>query len=89
MKAFENEMTVRLSVGHILVLWDLLQGKLSRLHATHELNPGEKRALWGLEDICERSLVSAGYSCLPDAEWRKVVEEAGKYAEQIPADFVE
>ena len=89
MEAMNRELTVDLTVGHVLVLWDLLQGKLSQLHKTHELSDGEKRALWALEDICEESLISAGYSSLPPSDWEDVVKEARKYAESIPADYVD
>ena len=89
MEALNHELTVELTVGHVLVLWDLLQGKLSQLHKTHELSAGEKRALWALEDICEESLISAGYSSLPSSDWENILKEARKYAESIPADCVE
>ncbi len=82
-------VSLDLTLGHVLVLWDLLQGKLAQVHSTHELSLGQKKAIWALEDICEEALIENGLSSRPEVEWNALVQAADKYAESIPADYVD
>ena len=88
-RSFDNVVSLKLTLGHVLVLWDLLQGKLAQVSTTQELGPGQTRALWAFEDICERALIANGLSSRPDKEWSKIVGAAEKFAESIPADYVD
>ena len=85
----ESEVNIPLTLGHIVVLWDFLQGKLAQVSTTNQLSLGQTRALWALEDICERTLIDNGFSSSPDMEWNKVIESAEIYAQSIPADYVD
>jgi hypothetical protein len=53
------------------------------------LTEDEKRAIWALEDLCERSLVENGISPRPESEWNALVDAAKEHVRSIPVDYLE
>ena len=58
---FDKEVSINLPIGHLIVLWDIVSNKLSDAILKDELTEEERRAVWSLEDLCEKSLVQHGY----------------------------
>ena len=70
---------IKLSAGHLLVIWDVLSNKLSGSDFMGGLDKEEKRALWALQDMCERSLIKVEVSELPESEWNALVASAREH----------
>ena len=84
-----KEIALRLSVGHLLFVWEILANKLSGTPPFDALDQDEKRALWALQDLCEQALVEHGVSSFPDSEWNRLVQEAKAHVRTIPVEFLE
>jgi hypothetical protein len=84
-----SESSLKLSVGHLLVVWDILANKLSGTSFMDSLSEDEKRAVWALEDLCERALLEKGVSSRPAPEWDALVDAAKKHVRDIPIDFLD
>ena len=57
--------TIQLSAAHLLVVWDVLANKVTETGFVDALTDEEKRAIWALQDLCERSLIDAGITARP------------------------
>jgi len=84
-----SESSLKLSVGHLLAVWDVLSNKLSGTLFMDSLSEDEKRAVWALQDLCERALLERGISSLPAPEWEALVDAAKKHVRDIPVDFLD
>ena len=84
-----KEVSLQLSAGHLLVIWDVLANKLSGSSFIKELPDEEKRALWALEDICEEALADNGLGGRPQDEWNRLMEFAREHVKTIPVEFVD
>jgi hypothetical protein len=80
---------IELSMGHLLVVWDVLSNKLSGSPCLDLFTEEEKRAIWALEDRCEQVLVQHGFTGRFEAEWDALINEARTHVKSIPADFLE
>jgi hypothetical protein len=83
------EASLKLTVGHLLAVWDILANKLSGTPFMTSLSEDEKRAVWALEDLCERSLLESGISGRPVPDWNALVVAAKEYVRSIPVDCLE
>ncbi len=84
-----KEVSVELSVGHLLVIWNVLSNKLSGLNFNEEFTDEEKRALWALEDICEKSLIKNKITTMPEDEWDELIQKALKHVKALPVEFLD
>jgi hypothetical protein len=84
-----QEATLKLTLGHLLVVWDVLSNKLSGTDFKDSLTNEEKRAIWGLEDLCERTLVEHKVEPRFESEWEHFLQTAREHVKTIPADFVD
>lgn len=84
-----SEFSLKLSVGHLLAVWDVLANKLSGTPFTDSLSEDEKRAVRALEDLCERALLENGISSLPASEWEAPIIAAKKHVRNIPVEFLD
>jgi hypothetical protein len=88
-----NELTkvahLDLSVGHALVVWDVLANKLSGSDSFEGLNADEKRALWALQDQLEKQLIANDIVARPDSEWSLLVLKAQKHVRTIPVEHLD
>jgi hypothetical protein len=53
------------------------------------LSEDEKRAVWALEDLCERGLLENGVSSRPQPEWDALVAAAMEHVRSIPVDCLD
>ncbi len=84
-----KETTVKMPAGHLLVVWNILSEKLSSSYLNDEFGEEEKRAIWGLEDLCEKELINQGFSSRPEKEWNELMEKATEFVKTIPVDFLD
>lgn len=84
-----HRASLTLSIGHMLAVWDILANKLSGTPFMESLTEDEKRAVWALEDICERGLVENGIPPLPQPEWNALVDAAKEHVRSIPVDCLD
>lgn len=63
------ETTVQISLGHLLMIWDLMEKKLAGAPLNEAFTAEEKRAIWALEDLFEKALVSNGITGRHQLEW--------------------
>ena len=54
-----------------------------------ELAEEERRAIWALEDPCEKALIEAGVAPRPKPEWEALMSAAREYVATIPAEFLD
>lgn len=84
-----SSVNLSLSLGHLIPVWDILANRLSGTPFMEGLTEEEKRAVWALEDLCERSLVENGVSSRPEAEWNALVDAAKAHVRSIPVEHLE
>jgi len=77
------------SIGHLLVVWDILSNKLAGTPFVDALSDEEKRAFWALEDLCERGLVEGGVTPLPEPEWNSLVETAREFMKTVHVEYMD
>jgi hypothetical protein len=87
-KEFTDEVVLKITVGHLLVVWDVLANKIGGTRFLDALGNDEKRAIWALEDMCERSLVENGFTARPAPEWNSLVRAAREHVRSIPVEFL-
>jgi hypothetical protein len=85
----KKTISLQLSAGHLLVVWDVLANRLAGSSSMNELPDAEKRALWALEDICEEALGNNGLGGRPEDEWNHLMELAREHVKTIPVEFVD
>ena len=88
-ESLAHETSLKLSIGHLLAVWDILANKLSGTSFIDSLSEDEKRAIWALEDLCERGLVENGISSGPKSEWDGLVDAAKEHVRSIPVDCLD
>jgi len=84
-----KEVSVKLSLGHLLIVWDILSNKLSGAPLNDEFTEEEKRAIWALEDLCEQELDNNGIRSKSDKEWNQLIEKATEFVKTIPTEFLD
>ena len=86
---FGKPATLRLPVGHLLVVWDVLSNRLSETTYKDVFTEEEKRAMWALEDLCENELIRNGLVARPEDDWNKLMSQATDFVKTIPAEFMD
>lgn len=84
-----EKSSIELTNGHLLLVWHVLSEKLSGLNQYKELSENEIRAVWALEDICEKRLVNNGITTMPKDEWEKLIENAAIHVSKLPVEYLE
>lgn len=80
---------IRLSTGHLLVIWDVIANKLSGSPFIDTLSEEERRALWALQDLSEAQIIRMGIEPKPKDEWKSVMAAARKHVRTIPVEFLD
>jgi len=80
---------IRLSTGHLLVIWDVIANKLSGSPFFDSLNEEERRALWALQDLSEAQILKIGIEGKPKDEWELLMAAARKHVRTIPVEFLD
>jgi hypothetical protein len=63
-----KEARLKLSAGHLLVVWDILANRLPGSPFSEALSDEERRAMSALQDLCEHALLAKGIASRPKAE---------------------
>ena len=84
-----SQAALKLAIGHLLVIWDVLANKASGSQFMDELAEEERRAIWALEDLCEAELNSCGVKPRPEPEWNDLMHRARDFVKTIPAEFLD
>lgn len=77
---------IRLSTGHLLVLWDVIANKLSGSPFLDNLSEEERRALWALQDLSEAQILKIGIEPKPEKEWELMMAAARKHVRTISVE---
>ena len=84
-----KEASIKLPIGHLLIIWEVLTSKLSGSPDNDAFTEEEKRAMWALEDLCEKELIRNGLIGESDIEWEQLIERATEFVKTIPCEFLE
>ena len=79
---------IRLSTGHLLVLWDVIANKLSGSPFMDSLSEEDRRAIWALQDLSEAEIVKLGIGPKPEKDWELLMATARKHVRTIPVEFL-
>ena len=85
----KKKTKIRLSTGHLLVLWDVIANKLSGSPFIDSLNEEDRRALWALQDLSEAQILKVGIEPKPEKEWELMMAAARKHVRTIPVEFLD
>jgi hypothetical protein len=67
-------------------VWDVLANKVTETGFVDALTDEEKRAIWALQDLCERSLIDAGITARPQDEWEALMQSAREHVKSVPVE---
>ena len=87
-KDLNKEVLIKLPIGHLLIVWEVLSNKLSGSPDSDAFTEEEKRAMWALEDLCETELINNGITGKSDKEWDELVERATELVKALPCEFL-
>ena len=85
---FTKEAALKMSIGHLIAVWDIFSNRLSGTDFLNSLSEGEKGAIWALEDLFERTLLENGVSGRPASEWDRLVQAAKLNTRTLPVDYL-
>lgn len=86
---FSKEVPLKITLGHLLLAWEVMANKFSDLRSSESLSEDERRAIWALADLLENALVENGVDGRPQAEWEQLVSQAKQYIRTVPVDFLD
>jgi hypothetical protein len=84
-----KKISLDLSLGHLLLVWEVLSNKISCDPIKKQLSEIERRAIWALEDLCENKLVENDCGARPKQEWESLIKRAGDHVKSIQVDFLD
>ena len=86
---FSKEASIKIPLGHLLLAWEVISDKFSDLQPYDSLSNEEKRAIWGLADLLEKSLIENGVTETPKAEWEALINRAKEFMKTVAVDFLD
>ncbi len=87
-EALSKSIGLELSAAHLLVVWDVLANRLAQ-SAIEALSGEEQRALWALQDLCESTLATSGFSSRAEEDWDALMSSAREQVKTLPVEFLE
>jgi len=81
------EVPLSLSLGELLLIWDVVSEKLPGSPSFEALGDEERRAIWRLQDSAERLLANNGIAECPREELAKLLQAAKAHVMSLPVDF--
>jgi hypothetical protein len=82
-----GEVALKLSVGHLLLVWEVLANKLAGSPVLETYGEEERRAIWALQDLCENALQAYGVVPRPKADWDRLLQAARDHVKHIPVEY--
>ena len=87
--ALAETVSVEMSVGHLVVIWDILARRLSDPAGNATFSDDEKRAIWAMEDLVENTVMAKVVDARPDLDWDDLIACATTYIRTLPVDFLD
>lgn len=84
-----KETSIKIPLGHLLLTWEVLSDKFSDLRAYDSLLEEDRRAIWGLADLLERSLIENGFTEKSSAEWKVLIDSSREFMKTVPIDCLD
>jgi hypothetical protein len=81
-------VSINIPLGHLVLAWETLSEKFSDLRSNETLSEEERKAIWGLADLLENSLVENGIESRPQAEWLALINRSKEFINKISVDFL-
>ncbi len=86
---FSKKTALKISLGHLLVVWDILANKAQCSQFIEQLTEDEKRAVWALQDLCEYELEKNGIESRAESEWNELMDKAKDFVKTLPVEFLD
>jgi hypothetical protein len=86
-EALTTEVPLKISVGHLLLVWDILANRLAGLPVLETLGDEEQRAMAALQDLCENTLQANGFAARPKADWDRLLRAARAHVRGISIEY--
>ncbi|HEY6620923.1 MAG TPA: hypothetical protein VIY68_15360 [Steroidobacteraceae bacterium] len=84
---FTKEVELKISLGHLLAVWDVLSNRLAGSPFLETLSAEESRAMRALDDLCEHAIAANGIAPRPAPEWDRLIQAAKEHVKSIHLDF--
>ena len=78
-----------LTLGHVLVLWEILSNNESFENLRDKFSEDEARAIWAFQDKCENELTKLGIGSKPEEEWNEIFQKALEHIRTLSVEFVD
>ena len=85
----DKKVSIELTTGHLVFLWNFISDKLSGSPLNEEFTEEEKRAIWGLADLCEQELINNEIKAMPEPEWESLIERAKEHVKSLPVEYLD
>ncbi len=85
----DKQISVKMTLGHLLVVWNVIANKVSESLLNKEFTEEEKRAIWILEDLCENELIKNKIEALPQEEWDGLIAKGLEHVKSLPVDLLD
>jgi hypothetical protein len=82
-----REVPLKISLGHLLLVWDILANKLAGSPVLEDLGDDEQRAMAALQDLCENTLQANGIAGRPKADWDRLLQAAKTHVRRMPIEY--
>ena len=89
MENLDKRISTELSLGHLLVLWDILSNKVTGDELRKKFSEEELRAIWSFQDKCEQELTSIRITAKPETEWNELMQNALVHTKKLPVEFLD
>ena len=84
-----KKVSLNISIGHLLILWNVISEKLAGDPVNKIFTEEEMRAIWALQDLCENKLNQNGINSLSETELEQLLGRAADYVRSIPVEFLD
>ena len=89
MEDLNKTVLTEMTLGHVLVLWEILSNSQSFESLRDKFSEDEARAIWAFQDICENELIKQGVGTKPEEQWNELIQKALKHLKTIPVEFLD
>ena len=89
MEDLNKIVLTEMTLGHVLVLWEILSNNPSFENLRNKFSEDEARAIWAFQDICENELIKQDVGPKPEEQWNELVQKALKHVNTIPVEFLD
>lgn len=84
-----KKIPLNISLGHLLLVWEVLSNKISCDPINKHFSEIERRAIWALEDLCESLLIENECGAMPQEDWEALIKRAGVHVKSLSVEFLD